>query len=75
MLFVGPLENVRMGHFFAVSVSMSVPSFCVRKRGQDSSPRDRMAVMKPEMVFRANLMMDAFSMDAFSRSRNPMFPT
>lgn len=56
------------------SDDVRVPSFCVKKRGQ-VSPRRRMARWKPEMVRRAKARIDALSIEAFSRSNRPTFPT
>ena len=68
MLFVGPLEKVRIGSREAVATSATVPSFCVRKSGTLSSRNSRSDARRDASVCDASGCTHALRIAAFSRS-------
>ena len=71
--FVGPLAKVRTGKRSANAASMSVPSFCVRKKRPVMPVRSSAARNARITVFDRSRR-HAFMMAAFSRSRSPIRP-
>jgi hypothetical protein len=71
---VAPEAKLMIGSASAAPASMTVPSFCVKKRGA-TIPLIATAAVKPATVFRAKSVSAALRRAAFSRSRSPIRPS